>query len=231
MDHPNQPPQKVGSETWSDFTLCILEARHRVGKPLKDRTFPILQMTCSAVDAGAGGATSTNTGRDRTPPGANPSATTIEDTTHGTRHKQTQTEKQEFVIISVTVPDYFHSDICKGPGGSSSGSSSRTGTETDTVIASYASIERIRKVPGGSGGGSGDAGNDAIEKDRKIEWLMALTSDAGGVLPRWIQNLAVPGQIAKDVPLFLGWIAKERERKKKNQNSQGAEGQWGRGSD
>jgi hypothetical protein len=32
------------------------------------------------------------------------------------------------------------------------------------------------------------------------------------VLPAWVQRGAVPGQIAKDVSLFLGWIAKERTK-------------------
>jgi hypothetical protein len=41
---------------------------------------------------------------------------------------------------------------------------------------------------------------------------MATASDAKGVLPRWVQAKAVPGQIARDVQLFIRWIAKEREQ-------------------
>ncbi|KAK3396499.1 hypothetical protein B0T20DRAFT_481488 [Sordaria brevicollis] len=47
----------------------------------------------------------------------------------------------------------------------------------------------------------------------QIEWIMATASDARGSLPGWVQTKAVPGQIAKDVTMFLGWVAKERERK------------------
>ena len=39
---------------------------------------------------------------------------------------------------------------------------------------------------------------------------MTTASDARGVLPKFVQALAVPGQIAKDVALFLSWIARER---------------------
>ncbi|RFU75696.1 hypothetical protein TARUN_6552 [Trichoderma arundinaceum] len=61
----------------------------------------------------------------------------------------------------------------------------------------YTSIERFTEVD--------DQGN--------VEWLMGTVSDARGVLPAWVQKLAVPGQIAKDVDMFLEWIAREREEK------------------
>lgn len=61
----------------------------------------------------------------------------------------------------------------------------------------YTSIERFKEVD--------DQGN--------VEWLMGTVSDARGVLPAWIQKMAVPGQIAKDVDMFLEWIAREREGK------------------
>ncbi|KAM7189973.1 Protein of unknown function (DUF3074) domain containing protein [Naviculisporaceae sp. PSN 640] len=185
------PPQKVYNETYSNFTLSIIEARHRVGKPLKDRIFPILQMTCSAMDSSQPITTTAGTAQhnhDRNP-----------------QRVQEQKENREFLVISVTIPDYFDSDPSSDSLFRARGTLSKTGSgsETDTVIASYASIERIRQLDPSCGGAG--VGN------RKIEWLMALTSDAKGILSRWIQNLAVPGQIAKDVPLFLGWIEKERE--------------------
>ncbi|EQK98773.1 hypothetical protein OCS_05509 [Ophiocordyceps sinensis CO18] len=55
---------------------------------------------------------------------------------------------------------------------------------------------RLREAPGGGG----------------VEWTMATASDAGGVVPAWVQRLAVPAQIAKDVDMFLGWIADERDK-------------------
>jgi len=109
---------------------------------------------------------------------------------------------EEFLVISVTIPDYF-----------TALSVSPKQTQDDTVIASYASIERIRKIPSPvtTTPSEGNTTTSTAADHQKIEWLMALTSNAGGMLPQWVQNLAVPGQIAKDVPLFLGWIAKERE--------------------
>ncbi|KAK4449466.1 hypothetical protein QBC34DRAFT_438240 [Podospora aff. communis PSN243] len=67
----------------------------------------------------------------------------------------------------------------------------------DSVIGSYVSVERVRKTEEG-----------------KIEWIMATASDAKGVLPTWVQNRAVPGQISKDVPNFLAWAARERRKGK-----------------
>ena len=37
----------------------------------------------------------------------------------------------------------------------------------------------------------------------KVEWMMAVASDASGVLPMWAQKLGLPGAIAKDVGLFF----------------------------
>ncbi|KAK5990819.1 hypothetical protein PT974_09092 [Cladobotryum mycophilum] len=46
-----------------------------------------------------------------------------------------------------------------------------------------------------------------------VEWVMGTASDARGVLPAWVQKMAVPGQIAKDVDMFLEWVVKERKKK------------------
>ncbi|KAI0843013.1 hypothetical protein F5Y06DRAFT_256683 [Hypoxylon sp. FL0890] len=99
---------------------------------------------------------------------------------------------KEFIVVSIPVPDFASSE------------KSKLAREKGAQVAYYVSVERIRKM---DGVGDGDAG--------KIEWLMATASDAAGVLPSWVQNLALPGVIWKDVPLFLGWIAKERRRQGK----------------
>jgi hypothetical protein len=62
------------------------------------------------------------------------------------------------------------------------------------VVASYTAVERLRILP--------DSG--------EIEWIMATASDAGGVLPQFVQNLAVPGEVPKDVKMFLEWIPSQR---------------------
>ncbi|KAI1356680.1 hypothetical protein F5Y01DRAFT_265469 [Xylaria sp. FL0043] len=130
-------------QSWDRFSLVIEEMRHKIGRPiLKDRTFPVLQLTC-AVKEGTGA--------------------------------------PEFVVVSIPVPDFATSD--------KAGLSKEKGAQ----IAYYVSIERIRKL-----------------EDGKIEWLLGTASDATGVLPLWIQDLALAGIVWKDVPLFLGWIAKAR---------------------
>lgn len=63
----------------------------------------------------------------------------------------------------------------------------------EVVEGRYVSWERIKKVD-----------------DAQTEWLMRTASDAGGVLPGWVQRLGVPGAIAKDVPLAVKF-AVERE--------------------
>jgi hypothetical protein len=65
---------------------------------------------------------------------------------------------------------------------------------SNEVQGRYVSVERFRRV-----------GED-------IEWVMATASDAGGVLPRWVQDKAVPGQIAKDVKFYLKWAANQRSK-------------------
>ncbi|KAJ9155931.1 hypothetical protein NKR19_g4282, partial [Coniochaeta hoffmannii] len=141
------PAVEVGGRKWGGFTLGVAEMRHKVGRPvLKDRVFPVLQMTAAVLD-----------GEGR--------------------------EAGEFVVVSVTVEDFgeaAEAEHCKGG---------------NAVVASYASVERVRKTAGG-----------------EIEWVMATASDAKGNLPAWVQRPAVPGQIAKDVGLFLGWMAKERRK-------------------
>ncbi|KAI1749406.1 hypothetical protein F4782DRAFT_513711 [Xylaria castorea] len=91
------------------------------------------------------------------------------------------TGAQEFVIVSIPVPDFATSD------------KANLSKEKDAQIAYYVSVERIRKL-----------------NDGKTEWLLGTASDAAGVLPLWIQDKALVGIVWKDVPMFLGWIAKER---------------------
>ncbi|KAI0523856.1 hypothetical protein F5B22DRAFT_592282 [Xylaria bambusicola] len=133
-----------GGQSWDRFQLVVEEMRHKVGRPfLKDRTFPVLQLSCAVKDG----------------TGASP----------------------EFVIVSIPVPDFATSD------------KANLSKEKGALIAFYVSIERIRKLDNG-----------------KIEWLLGTASDAAGVLPLWIQDIALLGIVWKDVPMFLGWIAKER---------------------
>lgn len=103
----------------------------------------------------------------------------------------------EFVVVSVTVDDFAEGGMRELAGLSA---------EKGVVVGAYASVERVRRLPPPGGSGSSGSG------DGQIEWIMATASDARGVLPMWLQTRAVPGQIAKDVGMFLGWIAGERAK-------------------
>lgn len=135
---------QMGGDTWGEFTMRILEMKFRIDpKPLKNRTFPILQVTAALK---------------------------------GTR---------EFMVVSIPIIDFNKSPHAE------------FASDRSLVVACYVSIERIRILP----------------QNGQIEWIMGTASDAGGVLPQWIQNLAVPGKIAHDVDMFLRWIPSQRKGK------------------
>lgn len=133
-------------ERWMSISLKVVEMKHRIDpKPLKNRTFPVLQLSTSLAD------------------------------------------KQEFIVVSIPVTDFG-----KAP-------QAEYARDKSLVVASYSSIERIRILP----------------ESGEIEWIMATASNAGGVLPQWLQNLAVPGKVAHDVDMFLAWIPSQRKGKAK----------------
>lgn len=133
---------EVGTDKWSDITLVVEEMKHKIDpKPLKNRTFPVLQLSANLAGA------------------------------------------QEFLVISIPLNDFQGSPFAE------------YARDTSLVVGSYVAVERIRVLP----------------SNGEIEWIMATASNAGGVLPQWMQNMAVPGVVAKDVDFFLSWIAKERQ--------------------
>lgn len=143
--------------------------RHRVRRPvLRDRVFPVVQVTCSASG------------------------------------------EREFLVVSLHVPDLLAASPSPPDDGvlDSGGSKgvvknrSRDHVLRGAVVGAYVSVERVRRVQSGEDGGGGGS----------IEWIMATASDAKGVLPLWVQTRAVPGQVAVDVPYFLGWVDGQRRR-------------------
>jgi hypothetical protein len=97
---------------------------------------------------------------------------------------------QEFLVASIPIIDFEESPYAE------------FARDKSLVVARYTSIERIRVLP----------------SNGEVEWIMATASDAGGVLPQWMQNLAVPSAVAKDVELFLGWIPSQRNGEPPNSN-------------
>ncbi|KAK9449389.1 uncharacterized protein V1518DRAFT_415872 [Limtongia smithiae] len=43
-------------------------------------------------------------------------------------------------------------------------------------------------------------------EDNKLEWIVAQTSDMKGNLPRWVQNMSIPGIMQQDVIDFTNWM-------------------------
>ncbi|KAL7935303.1 hypothetical protein V8C35DRAFT_299094 [Trichoderma chlorosporum] len=89
--------------------------------------------------------------------------------------------RREFVVVQIAA-------VPESPSGEEPRSDG-------ALRGTYTSVERFREV----------------DEQGNVEWLMGTVSDARGVLPAWIQKMAVPGQIAKDVDMFLEWIARQRE--------------------
>jgi len=65
--------------------------------------------------------------------------------------------------------------------------------EEKGVKGRYASVERILELPGD-----------------KVEWRMATCSSAGGLIPQFLTDFALPEAVSKDVPLFLKWIGAKK---------------------
>ncbi|KAJ5728660.1 uncharacterized protein N7483_003168 [Penicillium malachiteum] len=74
------------------------------------------------------------------------------------------------------------------------------------IFANYASVERVSLLP------PLPSPTD-INPDR-IHWTMATTSDAGGLIPKWVQRSwilgGVPRAVVDDVGLFIGWTMRRR---------------------
>lgn len=130
---------EIPHEQWKGVSLELLEIVHGLPRPLRPRSFAVLQGIAERVDVDAEGG-------------------------------------GEFVVVTVPV------DV-------------KWNLWANAVPARYAAVERFRRV-----------GAD-------VEWIMATASRAGGVLPGWVQDMSVPGVVAKDVDLYLKWEAGQRARR------------------
>ncbi|GAA5873989.1 hypothetical protein JCM1840_006111 [Sporobolomyces johnsonii] len=63
--------------------------------------------------------------------------------------------------------------------------------EKGFVRARYVSVEQVKERDEGG-----------------VVWTMAVSSDAGGLVPRWISERVMPAKISEDVPSFIDWIKK-----------------------
>ncbi|GAA5855781.1 hypothetical protein JCM8547_000354 [Rhodosporidiobolus lusitaniae] len=65
--------------------------------------------------------------------------------------------------------------------------------EKGFVRGRYVSVEHVQETEEGG-----------------VLWTMAVSSDAGGWVPRLLSEWVMPGKIAEDVPSFLGWLKNRR---------------------
>lgn len=89
---------------------------------------------------------------------------------------------REFIVVSIPINDFDQSPYAE------------FALDRALVVAAYVSIERIRVLP----------------SNADVEWVMATAANAKGILPQWVQNLAVPSAIGKDVELFMSWVPSQR---------------------
>ncbi|KAJ5392245.1 hypothetical protein N7509_007735 [Penicillium cosmopolitanum] len=74
-----------------------------------------------------------------------------------------------------------------------------------TIFANYASVERVAKK---------NRPPVSSSSQQQQHWTMATTSDAGGLIPQWVQRNwtlgGVPRAVVADVGLFIDWSTKRR---------------------
>lgn len=65
-------------------------------------------------------------------------------------------------------------------------------SETGYTRGKYVSVEHVAELP-----------------DGKVEWTMAVSSDPGGLVPKFISEMSMPSKISEDVPSFVKWAKQE----------------------
>lgn len=120
------PDAEEGGRRWSHFTLALQEMRHRIARPvLRDRIFPVLQMTCSAVGPENSRPQSSHSPRQSNLIQTDPSGNS--------------TLIPEFLVVSVTVADFATE--------ATPPEIAQLSRRSDIVVGSYVSVERFRLLP------------------------------------------------------------------------------------
>lgn len=65
-------------------------------------------------------------------------------------------------------------------------------SQTGYTRGKYVSVEHVAELP-----------------DGKVEWTMAVSSDPGGLVPKFISEMSMPSKISEDVPSFVKWAKQE----------------------
>ncbi|KAG5979771.1 hypothetical protein E4U55_004773 [Claviceps digitariae] len=103
-------------------------------------------------------------------------------------------KRRVFPVLQITASDENHVDSAEFMVVQIALRDEDAPRRNDAVLGAYTSVERLRRTANG------------------VEWIMGTVSDARGIIPRGVQGLALPSQIAKDVDMFLTWIVEERKK-------------------
>ncbi|KIY43447.1 hypothetical protein FISHEDRAFT_53581 [Fistulina hepatica ATCC 64428] len=88
--------------------------------------------------------------------------------------------------------------------------SARTGTIVSLPVDLSADAELKAKEEKGVRGRYVSVERLVEKENGHVEWMMATSSNSGGLIPTWLANSSVPGQIADDVPHFLEYLRESK---------------------
>lgn len=186
----------TGTASWDEWVHCFKEEHAQCEKaftPTVLRTEQKKQWNCDGVELRLGDTIweewtlKTEQSTHKMPPPLKARTFPVVQATASARGRK------EFLIVQIAEVE----EVGVKTTGSETGDKKAQQHEHDEVRGVYTSVERIREVRPG-----------------EIEWVMGTVSDAKGVLPAWVQKMATPGMISKDVDAFLKWIAEERRKKR-----------------
>lgn len=186
----------AGTASWEEWVRCFKEehaASEKAFTPTVLRTQPKRGWNCEGVELQLGDKTwggwtlKTEESTHKMPPPLKARTFPVVQATAEVKGRR------EFLVVQIAEVE----EDAKSGGENGEKSQHRQQQQNDQVRGVYTSVERIREVRPG-----------------EIEWVMGTVSDAKGVLPAWVQRMATPGMISKDVDAFLKWIAEERHKKR-----------------
>lgn len=206
----------LGREGWSEVRCGVWEMCHALPGVLEARCFGVLVVGGRVMSPNAGGGSSRERGGGGDDDGGGGG---------GGIERWKEGERGKFVVVTVPV-------VLKGQEKAfyASGRHRREGAGKQqrgkVVQGLYCAIEVCtlrerrrgadRALGGGGEGASTDGGAGVKEgenqAEEEIEWIMSTASDACGNLPMWMQRLAMPSQLPKDVRYFMKWIQSVDEK-------------------
>ncbi|KPI45760.1 uncharacterized protein AB675_527 [Cyphellophora attinorum] len=186
-------------EGWMDVSASVWEMCHDLPGILGPRCFGVCVVGGRVVPeqgmagpAAEGGGTSNDVS---TRPG----------TVSGLRRWE-RGEKQKFVVVTVPVVlEKVKASFYASYRNMKEGKDEKQ--KRPVVQGLYAAVETCTlRAKTSAATATSDGAAAVAEEEEEVEWIMSTASDAKGNLPMWMQKLALPGQLPKDVSYFMKWI-------------------------